>query len=174
LHERVCGRPGRHDLGNGSPHHETPQVEAEAAGHDLGDPRCAVAADRADPRGVLAPQGHRPPTGPLAPHPQRDHLPHAQRLSVERTARQVRPQEHRPRLVPALGRGRGLREDLGAARGRVRRTRRGPVEVAGGRRDAGQGPVRGGKRRARTPPTAARRAPRSTSSPTARAGRWGR
>jgi putative transposase len=32
--------------------------------------------------------------------------------------------------------------------------------LAGGRRHAGQGPVRGGKRRARTPPTAARRGPR--------------
>jgi putative transposase len=36
-------------------------------------------------------------------------------------------------------------------------------EVAGGRRDAGQGPVRGGEGQARTPPTAGNKAPRSTS-----------
>src|SRR3712207_6523522 len=39
---------------------------------------------------------------------------------------------------------RRAREDLGGAGRRVRRTRRGRMEVAGGRRDAGQGPVRGG------------------------------
>jgi transposase len=38
-----------------------------------------------------------------------------------------------------------FREDLGPAGRRIRRTRRDPVEVAGGRRDAGQGPLRGEK-----------------------------
>jgi hypothetical protein len=76
------------------------------------------------------------------------------------TPRAVRPQEHRPWLVPAVGRGGRLREGLGGPGRRVRRTRRGAVAVAGGRRDAGQGPVRGGKRWARIPPTAARKAPR--------------
>jgi hypothetical protein len=79
---------------------------------------------------------------------------------VGEAARAVRPQEHRPRLVPAVGPGRHPREDLGGAGRRVRRTGRGPMAVAIGRRDAGQGPVRGGKRRARIPPTAARRGPR--------------
>src|SRR3954452_2255877 len=31
----------------------------------------------------------------------------------ERLPERLRPQEHRPRLVPAVGRGRDLREDLG-------------------------------------------------------------
>ena len=47
--------------------------------------------------------------------PQRDHLPHAIGLPVGAIAAQVRPQEHGPRLVPALGRGGSLREDLGGA-----------------------------------------------------------
>ena len=89
-----------------------------------------------------------------------DHLPDAERLPVGPTARAVRPQEHGPRLVPAVGPRRDLREDLGGAGRRVRRTRRRAVAVAIGRRDAGQGPVRGGKRRARIPPIAARRGPR--------------
>jgi hypothetical protein len=54
----------------------------------------------------------------------------------------------------------------------VRRTRRRAVGVAVGRRHAGQGPVRGGKRRAGTPPTAARGGPRRACWPTATAARW--
>jgi hypothetical protein len=131
----------------------------QAARHDLGDPRPVVGADPPDPQGVLAPQAHRTPAGPLEEDPQRDHLPLAERLPVGPTPRAVRPQEYGPRLVPAVG-GRGRAgEDLGGAGRRVRRTRGGRVEVAECRRDAGQGPVRGGKRRARTPPTA---------------GKWGR
>jgi hypothetical protein len=79
------------------------------------------------------------------------------------TPRAVRAQEHGPRLVPTLGRGGHLREDLGGAGGRMRRTRRSPVGLAIGRRDAGQGPVRGEKSRARTPPIAGNEAPRRAS-----------
>ena len=100
------------------------KIATQAAGHDLGGPRRVVAADRADPQGVLAQEGHRPPAGQLAADAQRDHLPDAQRLPVGPAARAVRPQEHRPRLVPAVGRGGRLREDLGGAGRRVRRTRR--------------------------------------------------
>jgi hypothetical protein len=140
--------------------HGTPQSATQAAGHDLGGPRRVVEADRADPQGLLAPQAHGSAAGPLEEDPQRHHLSDAQRLPVGPTARAVRPQEHRPRLVPAPGRGGHLREDLGRAGRRVRRARRGAVGVAERRRDAGQGQVRGGKRRAGTPPIAARRAPR--------------
>ena len=54
----------------------------------------------------------------------------------------------------------------------MRRDRRGAVAVAIGRRDAGQGPVRGGKRRARIPPIAARRGPRRACWSMATAARW--
>jgi hypothetical protein len=95
-------------------------------------------------------------------------------LPVGAAPRAVRAQEHGPRLVPALGRGGHLREDLGPVGRRVRRARRGEVGVAVGRRDAGQGPERGGKRRAGTPPTAARRGPRRASWSMATAARWAR
>jgi hypothetical protein len=154
-------------------HDDGPQeVSACPPGDDLGGPRRAVGADRADPQGVLAPQGLRAAAGELEAGPQRDHLPDAQRLPVGPTARAVRPQEHRPRLVPEMGRGGHLRGDLGGARRRVRRAGRGAVGVAVGRRDAGQGPVRGGKRRAGTRPTAARRGPRRAWWPTATAALW--
>ena len=75
----------------------------------------------------------------------------------EQLAPQVRPQEHRPRLVPALVRRRGHGTDLGRPRRRVRRVGGGGLAVAERRRLAGQGPVRGGKRWARIPPIAARK-----------------
>jgi hypothetical protein len=137
-----------------------PQTSTQAPGHHLGDPRRTLAADRADAQGVLAQEDLRPTRRQLAEDAQWDHLPVAQRLPVGPTPGAVRPQEHGLRLVPALGRRRHLREDLGGAGRGVRRTRRGAVAVAVGRRDAGQGPVRGGKRRARIPPTAARKGPR--------------
>ena len=148
------------------------EVPAGAPGDDLGGPRRAVAADRADPQGVLAEEAHGATAGPLEAGPQRDHLPDAQRLPVGPAARAVRPQEHRPRLVPEMGRGGHLRGDLGGTGRRVRRAGRGPVGVAIGRRDAGQGPVRGGRRRAGTPPTAASGGPRRACWSTATAARW--
>jgi|SRR5208337_4126248 len=48
-----------------------------------------------------------------------DHLLDAQRLPVGPTARAVRTQEHRPRLVPALGPSRDLQADLGGPGRRV-------------------------------------------------------
>jgi hypothetical protein len=104
---------------------------------------------------------------------QRHPLPDAERLPVGEAARAVRPQEHGPRLVPALGRGGHLREDLGRTGPGMRRDRRRAVAMAIGRRDAGQGPVRGGKRRARIPPIAARKGPRRAWWSTATAARWG-
>ena len=110
-----------------------------------------VAADRADPQGVLAQEAHRTPGRQLAEDAQRDHLPDAERLPVGPAARAVRPQEHRPRLVPAVGRGRHLREDLGGAGRRVRRTRRGAVAVAESA-DAMLGKARfGGKKTGKNP-----------------------
>jgi hypothetical protein len=141
---------------NRSRHHAPPKAPTRAPGYDLDDPRRALATDRADPRAVLAQEADRAEGRQLEEDAQRDHLPDADRLPVERTAREVRPQEHGPRLVPAVGRRGGAGEDLGGAGRRVRRARGGRVEVAERRRDAGQGPVRGGKRRAGTPPTAGR------------------
>src|SRR4051794_35516795 len=69
--------------------------------------------DRADPQGVLAPQGHGTPAGPGQEDPQRDPLPLAERLPVGPAPRAVRPQEHRPRLVSAVG-GRGVLEKIWA------------------------------------------------------------
>jgi hypothetical protein len=145
---------------NGSPRHGPQEIATQAPGHDLGDPRRSLAEDRAHPHGILAKEAHRASRRPLANHAQRHPLPDAERLPVGAITGQVRPQEHRPRLVPTLGPGRYLREDLGGPGRRVRRTRRRAVAVAIGRRDAGQGPVRGGKRRAEIPPIAANRAPR--------------
>ena len=84
---------------------------------------------------------------------------------------QARPQEHRPRLVPAVVRG-GIMERIWAAL--VECDELGGVQWQWQRRrrDAGQGPVRG-KRRARIPPIAARRGPRRPWWSTATAGRWG-
>jgi hypothetical protein len=156
----------------GSRHHGPQESPSRAAGHHLGSPRRVVAPDRADPPGILAQEAHGSSRRPMEEDAQRDPLPDAERLPVGATARAVRPQEHRPRLVPAVGRGRDLREDLGGPGRGMRRDRRGAVAVAIGRRDAGQGPVRGGKRRARTPPIAARRAPRRAWWSMARAARW--
>jgi hypothetical protein len=140
--------------------HGPNQVFNQALTDDLGDSRRTLVSDRAHPQGVLAHEAHRPQGRQLEEDAQRHHLPDAERLPVGPTPRAVRPQEHRPRLVPALGPRRHLREDLGGAGRRVRRTRRGGLAMAIGRRDAGQGPVRGGKRRARIPPIAARKGPR--------------
>jgi hypothetical protein len=93
--------------------HGPPKSPSRAAGHHLGDPRRVVGADRADPQGILAQEAHRTPRRPVAEDAQCDPLPDAKRLPMGEAARAVRPQEHRPRLVPALGRGRDLREDLG-------------------------------------------------------------
>ena len=81
------------------------KLSTQAAGYDLGDPRRVMAADRADPQGVLAQEAHWTPGRQLAEDAQRDHLSVPQRLPVGPVARTVRPQEHCPRLVPALGRG---------------------------------------------------------------------
>jgi hypothetical protein len=54
----------------------------------------------------------------------------------------------------------------------MRRDRRRALAVAIGRRDAGQGPVRGGKRRAGIPPIAARWGPRRAWWSTATAALW--
>jgi hypothetical protein len=83
-----------------------PEDSTPAARHDLGDPRRVVEADRTDPPGVLAQEAHRPTTCALADDAQRDHLPDPERLPVGPTPRAIRPQEYRPRLVPAVG-GRG-------------------------------------------------------------------
>jgi hypothetical protein len=172
LHEGGCVESRRLRMMHQEPSHGPPKSPPRAAGHDLGGPRRVVAADRADLQGVLAQEGHRAPCRQLAEDAQRHPLPDAQRLPVGEAARAIRPQEHRPRPVPAVGRGRHLREDLGRAGRRVRRTRRGEVGVAERRRDAGQVPVRGGKRRARIPPIAARRGPRRACWSMATAARW--
>ncbi len=86
----------------------------------------------------------------------------------------VRPQEHRPRLVPALGRGGHLREDLGGAGRRVRRDRRGAVAVAERPTRCWARPGAGGKRRAGIRPIAASRGPRRASWSTATAARRAR
>ena len=136
---------------NRSRSHGPPKAATQAAGHDLGGPRRAVAADRADPQGVLAQEAHRPPRRQLAEDAQRDHLPDAERLPVGPAARAVRPQEHGPRLVPALGRGGHLREDLGGAGRRVRRTRRGAVAVASRPTRCWARPGSGGKKTGKNP-----------------------
>ncbi len=136
-------------------------IEIQAVGDDLGDPRRPVGADPPDPQEVLAQEANRAADRELAGRPQRDHLPDAHRLPVGPTAPQVRPQEHRPRLVPTLVLGRCDATDLGGSRRGVRRVECGGLGVAERRCGTGQGPVRGGKRRARTPRTAARWGPRS-------------
>ena len=170
--KEVVSNPAVSERRTRSHSHGPPKSPSRAAGHDLGDPRRALDEDRADPQGVLAQEGHRPTPRPLAEDAQRDPLPDAERLPMGAAARAVRPQEHRPRLVPAMGRRRHLREDLGGAGRGMRRDRRRAVAVAIGRRDAGQGPVRGGKRRARIPPIAARKGPRRAWWSTATAARW--
>src|SRR5262249_23155230 len=72
------------------------EVATRPPGDDLGGPRRVVEADRADPQGVLAPQGLGATAGELEAGPQRDHLPDAERLPVGPAARAIRPQEHRP------------------------------------------------------------------------------
>ena len=81
----------------------------------------------------------------------------AQRLPVGPIARAVRSQEHRPRLVPALGRGRDLRARSG-------RCWSPSATNSAGCSGSGNRPTRcwarpgsGGKRRARIPPIAARK-----------------
>jgi hypothetical protein len=160
LHTGVVTRQTIVEPRNRSRRDEPPKAAAHAAGDDLGDPRGVVATHRADPLGVLAQEADRTQGRQLAQGAQRDHLPLPKRLPMEPTAPAVRPQEHGPRLVPTLGRGGRLRGDLGGVGRRMRRTRRGAVGVAGHRRDAGQGPVRGGKRRARIPPIAGKAGPR--------------
>ena len=120
-------------------------------GDDLGGPRRVVGEDRADPRGVLAQEADRTPRRQLADDAQRHPLPDAERLPVGPTARAVRPQEHGPRLVPAVGRGGHLREDLGGAGRRVRRTRRGPVAMAERPTRCWARPGSGGKKTGKNP-----------------------
>jgi hypothetical protein len=136
------------------------EAEDQATADHLGGPRRALGADRAHPPGVLAQEADRAEGRQLAKGAQRHHLPDAQRLPVGPAPQQVRAQEHRPRLVPALVRRRRHGADLAGPHRGVRRTGRGGLAVAGRRRVPGQGPVRGEKRRARIPPTAGRKGPR--------------
>ena len=53
------------------------QVSTQAAGYDLGSLRRPVAADRADPHGLLAQEADRAHGCQLAEDAQRDHLPDA-------------------------------------------------------------------------------------------------
>jgi hypothetical protein len=122
------------------------EIEAQAVGHYLGDPRCPLGKDPAHPPRVLAQEANRAADRELAGRPQWDHLPDAHRLPVGATAPQVRPQEHRPRLVPALVRRRRHGADLGRPHRGMRRVGRRRLALAERRCDAGQGPVRGGKR----------------------------
>src|SRR4051812_25329785 len=46
---------------HGSRRHDPHQGPTQAVADDLGGPRRTLAADRADPQGVLAPEGHRTP-----------------------------------------------------------------------------------------------------------------
>ena len=149
------------------------EAEDQTVGNDLGDPRCFVGADPPDPLGVLAQEADRSADRRLARRPQWDHLPDAHRLPVGATPPPVRPQEPRPRLVPAPVRGRRHGADLGRPRRGLRRVGRGRMAVAERRGDAGQGPVRGGKRRARIPRIVARWAPGSRRWSRATAARWG-
>jgi hypothetical protein len=148
------------------------QAQTETVGDDLGDPGSLVGEDPPHPLEILAQKADRPPRSQLARRPQWHHLPDAHRLPVGATAPQVRPQEHRPRLVPALVQGGRHGADLGRLGRGLRRVGRGGLAVAECRRLAGQVPVRGGKRRARIPPTVARWGPRSRWSSMARVGRW--
>jgi hypothetical protein len=137
------------------------ETEATTVGNPPGDPGRLVGESPPHPPGVPAPGADRATDRRLACRPQRDPLPDARRLSVGPTPPRGRPQEHRPRSVPApLPRGRHA-TDLGRPRRGPRRAGRGGLAVAECRRLAGQGPVRGGRRRARTPPIAGRWAPRS-------------
>jgi hypothetical protein len=149
------------------------ETEAKSVGNHLGDPGRLVGEGPPHPPGLLAQEADWATDRQLAGRPQRDHLPDAHRLPVGPTPPQVRPQEHRPRLVPALVPGGRHATDLGRPRRGLRRVGRGGLAVAERRRLAGQGPVRGGKRRARTPPIAGNWAPRSRWWSTARGARWG-
>src|SRR5262249_24016275 len=104
----------------------------------------------------------------------RHHLPDALGLPVGEVAAQVRPQEHSPRLVPALVPRRRPAAHLGGVGPGVRGPRGRGLAMAGGRRAAGQGPVRGGKRWGKTPRTRARGAPKQAGGWTPTAARWGR
>ncbi len=149
------------------------ETETAALGNHLGGLGRLVGEDPPHPPRILAQEADRPKDRQLARRPQRDHLPDEDRLPVGTTAPQVRPQEHRPRLVPALVRRRCHGADLGGPRPGVRRVGCGGLAVAERRCLAGQGPVRGGKRRAPIPRIAARRGPRSRWSSMARGARWG-
>src|SRR5438105_5932521 len=117
--ERAKPKGGfRHDQ---NPTQAPTQTEVQTAGDHLGGPRRLVGADTPDPLEVLAQEADRAANRPLPRRPQRDHLPDAHRLPVGTTPPQVRPQEHRPRLVPTLVRRRGHGTDLGRPRPRVRR-----------------------------------------------------
>jgi hypothetical protein len=150
------------------------ETEVQTVGTHLGGPGCPVGADPPHPSRVLAQEADRAAHRQLARRPQWDHLPDAYRLPVGTTPPPVRPQEHRPRLVPTLVCRRGPGTDLGGPRRRVRRVGCRRLAVAEWRRLAGQGPVRGGKSWARIRRIVAKWGPRSRSWWMARVGRWGR
>src|SRR4051794_22916678 len=75
--------------------------------------------------------------------PQRNHLPHAQRLPVELPAQAVRRRFDDPSLVSDLDERRHVRAAVGALDRTLRGTLRRRVEVAGRRRDARQSAVWG-------------------------------
>src|SRR5262249_24193405 len=166
----------------GGPSHDSNATEAQdeegrqtqAVGDYLGSAGPALAARPAPPGGVLADQAHGPAPRQLAEGAQRHHLPDAFRLPVGPLATQVRSQEHRPRLVPALVRRRGHATHLGSSGPGVRRTRGRGLAMAGGGRTAGQSPVRGKKRWGKTPRIAGKWAPRKACWLTPTVARWGR
>src|SRR5579872_2539810 len=160
----------RHDQDQTQAPNET---EVQTIGDHLGGPRCPVGEDPPYPREVLAQEADGPQDRQLAGRTQWDYLPNAHRLPMGTAPPQVRPQEHRPRLVPTLVPRRCHGTNLGRPCQGVRRVGRRGLEVAECRWLAGQGSVRGGKRWGKTPPIAGKWAPRSRCWSMGRVGRWG-
>jgi hypothetical protein len=147
LHELRSGCVTKGGSRHGDDQAQVPtEIEAQAVGDHLGGPGCPLREDPPHPPRVLAQEADRAADRQLAGGAQRHHLPHAHRLPVGATPPQVRPQEHRPRLVPALVCRRGHGADLGGPGRGVRRVGGSGLAVAERRRVAGQGPVWGGKR----------------------------
>ena len=93
---------------------------------------------------------------------QRNHLPAALGLPVEPSAPRTGRRQHHPPDFPAVGAGWVVPLELGTHSGPLRRTGRGGLGMAVGRRGNGQGPF-GGMPPAGTPPTGESRGPSAAS-----------
>ena len=110
----------------------------------------------------LIAEGHGAQKAEPSADVQRNQLPAALGLPVEPSTPGTGRRQHHPPDFPAVGAGWVVPPDLGTHSGPLRRTGRGGLGMAVGRRGNGQGPF-GGMPLAGTPPTGESRGPSAAS-----------